>query len=30
MRIQFVMRDLANATLVNATLYEGGNATLIF
>jgi hypothetical protein len=30
MSIQFVMGDLANAILVNATLYEDGNATLIF
>jgi hypothetical protein len=30
MRIQFLMGDLANAILVNATLYEDGNTTLIF
>jgi hypothetical protein len=30
MRIQFVMGDLANAALVNETLYESGYPTLIF
>ena len=30
MRIEFVMGDLAIATLVNVTRYERGNATLIF